>query len=49
MGIVGAWGTWLMIDVGAVLGTWWTARKERRRLEKEAKAVKEAEQDGEEG
>jgi hypothetical protein len=43
-GLCAAGATWVAIDVLQVLGDKWVARRERKRLEAEAKAVKAAEE-----
>ena len=42
-GVAGAFATWLSIDVLGWLGKYLAARKERKRLEAEAKALQAAE------
>lgn len=51
MGVFGAFATWLFIDFSEVAGTFLKARKERKRLEAEAKALlaAESEETAEEG
>jgi hypothetical protein len=46
MGVSAAFATWLSIDVAGWLGKYLSARKERKRLEAEAKALQEAEAEG---
>lgn len=43
MGVFGAFATWLFIDFSEVAGKFLKARKERKRLEAEAKALLAAE------
>ena len=45
-GVAGAFATWLSIDVLGWLGKYLTARRERKRLEAEAKALQAAEAEG---
>jgi hypothetical protein len=47
--VFGTIGTWLFIDIAAALGGVLSARRERKRLEAEAKALEEAEAGATEG
>jgi len=49
MGIAGALGTWLFIDVAGLIGPRIAARRERKRLEAEARQLAEAETGGDHG
>ncbi len=41
-GVFAGGAFWVSVDISAVLGAKWTARRERKRLEAEAQAMKEA-------